>query len=154
MANCLSNSTISDDIEWPWWPVRTTSVYGPCSRAVNMANEDRRHFWTPVNTARVSTCDTLVTGTAREHGCHFVDIPVHGPCSRVANTGVQNDARVHGDVYRTFRSLTYRKPFHVPFFSYSCAAFNKISAEIGRRAVALRQVGLFSVCGSVQQPKP
>jgi len=40
------------------WPVLTTRVYGPCSRAVN--------------TARVNTCDTLATNTASEHGCQCV----------------------------------------------------------------------------------
>jgi len=40
------------------WPVLTTRVYGPCSRAVN--------------TARVNICDILATNTASEHGCQCV----------------------------------------------------------------------------------
>jgi len=50
---------------------RYTRVYGPCSRAVNTDRKHGRHFWTPENTASVNTCDTLVTNTAHEQGCHF-----------------------------------------------------------------------------------
>jgi len=68
----------------------------PCSRAVNAAREHGRHFWTPVNTAYVNTCDRLVTNTAREHGCNFVTpvftgrengCPKLRPCSRSTDHG-------------------------------------------------------------------
>jgi len=51
-----------------------------------------RHFWTPVNTACVNTCDALVTNMAREHGCQ---------CSRAVIT-----AREHGWVVCAELSLT------------------------------------------------
>jgi len=50
------------------WSVHTTRVHGPWTRA---------SFWTPVNTARANTCDTLVTNMTREHVRHF-----WRPCSR------------------------------------------------------------------------
>jgi len=45
-----------------------THIHRSCLRAVNADREHGRHFWPPVNTARVCTCDTLVTTTARVHG--------------------------------------------------------------------------------------
>jgi len=45
-----------------------TRIHGPCLRAVNADREHGRHFWPPVNTARVCTCDALVTNTVRVHG--------------------------------------------------------------------------------------
>ena len=48
-----------------------------------MGSELRCCFWTPVNTAHVNTCNTLVTSTAHEHGC-----PKWRPCWRVAWTQV------------------------------------------------------------------
>ena len=63
------------------WAVFFSFVAGthyPYSRAVFTGREHGRNFCTTVNTARVSTGDILMTNTAREHGCRFFNIRVHG----------------------------------------------------------------------------
>ena len=49
------------------WGVMAGAHY-PYSQAAFTGREHGRHFWPPVNTASVCTCDTLVTTTARVHG--------------------------------------------------------------------------------------
>jgi len=66
------------------WPVHTTRVHRPCLRAVNAAREHGRHFWTPVNTARVIhwwPTRPVNTGV-------ILCTRVHRPCSRAVFTAV------------------------------------------------------------------